>query len=157
MKVLKIILQNQSQKWYSNTMCVIIILAWNLTMTNDMKNQHCHSTARTWMCSARPRKRRENILLVYIYMSTLKAAISLFGRMCLFFSLPALPSKCHFQLYRITLYERTHISIFLNLNFFKCITSSKLQIMRKVQRQYIYEILRNILNVSVSIYLKIRK
>ena len=34
-------------------MYVIIIPAWNLTMTNDMKNHHCHSTTRTLMTNIR--------------------------------------------------------------------------------------------------------
>ena len=36
-----------------NTMYVIIILTWNLTMTNDRKNHHCHSTTRTLMTNIR--------------------------------------------------------------------------------------------------------
>ena len=36
-----------------NTMYVIIILSWNLTTTNDMKNHHCHSTTRTLMTNIR--------------------------------------------------------------------------------------------------------
>ena len=34
-------------------MYVIIILAWNLTTTNDMKNHCCHSTTRTLMTNIR--------------------------------------------------------------------------------------------------------
>ena len=48
-------------------------------------------------------------------MSTLKAAIKFYylGENAYFFFLPALPSECYFQLYGITLCERT-VSILFN-------------------------------------------